>query len=116
MADDFDIRAGKDFKYITEIKNTQITIGGNTYDLQVSIIHEAAGIRIVVQPNKEALIAARKEYDDGITFEVHSYVTPGVPTDTIWEKLKMTTCKVSPYTTLYGQITSAYYDDKVLIK
>lgn len=116
LADDFDIRAGKDFKYITEIKNTQITIGGNTYDLQVSITHEVGGIRIIVQPNKEALIAARKEYDDGLTFEVHSYVTPGVPTDTIWEKLKKTTCKVSPYTKLYGQITSAYYDDKVLIK
>lgn len=113
QADDFDIRIGEDYKYITELKNTQVTIGGKSYDVEVSITHEEAGIRIVVKPNKEALIAARKEYEDGLTFEIHSYVTSGIPVPTIWEKLKKTTYKVTPDTQVYGQITSAYYEDEI---
>lgn len=114
QADDFDIRMGKDFTYITEIKDTQVTIGGKSFKVEVSIKHEAEGIRILVKPNKEALVAARNEYEDGITFEIHSYVTPGIPSATIWEKLKKTTYKVSPETAVYGQVTSAFYDDKVV--
>lgn len=113
QADDFDIRVGKDFDYITELKNTKVTIAGQTYDVEVSIKHEAAGIRILVKPNREALIAARKEYEDGITFEVHSYVTQGIPNEVIWDKLKKTTVTLTPQSTLYGQITSAFYDDRV---
>lgn len=116
MADDFDIRAGHDYEYITENKECEIMIGEETFKLEVSIQHEEGGIRITVKPNKEALIAARKEYGDGITFEVHSYVTSGIPADAIWAKLKETTCSVTPYTTLRGQITSALYDDEVKLK
>lgn len=113
LSDDFDIRAGVDYAYITELKDAQIQIGDATYEMQVSITHEAAGTRIIVHPNKEALRAAREIYQDGITFEIHSYVTPGIPTATIWEKLKGTTCTVSPYTTLRGQVTSAYNDERI---
>lgn len=113
QADDFDIRIGEEFKYITEYKNASITIGDTTYDVAVTIKHEAEGIRIQIQPNKEALIAARKLYDDGITFEVHSYVTSDVTNQFIWDRLKTTTCTDDPYTTIIGQITSAYYDEKV---
>lgn len=113
LSDDFDIRAGVDYAYITELKDAQIQIGDATYEMQVSITHEAAGTRIIVHPNKEALRAAREIYQDGITFEIHSYVTPGIPTAIIWEKLKGTTCTVSPYTTLRGQVTSAYNDERI---
>lgn len=113
LADDFDIRVGKDYEYVTEIKNCKIEIEGQPFDLEVSITHEQKGIRIVVNPNKEALKAARLAYADGLTFEVHTYVSTLIPNDVIWEKVKQTTCKVSPYTDLYGQITSAYFNDRV---
>lgn len=117
MADDFDIRSGVDYAYITELKDCKVMIGNAEYKLEASITHEQEGIRIIVKPNKEALIAARERYDDGLTFEVHSYVTSGIPTDAIWSRLKTTTCKASPYTLIYGQITSAYYpEDRVEVK
>lgn len=117
QADDFQIRAGVDYAYITELLNSKISIGDTEYQMEVSITHEEAGIRIHVKPNREALKAARERYDDGLTFEVHSYVTPGIPTDVIWKKLKAATCTPTPYTKLYGQITSAYYpDERVEIK
>lgn len=116
LADDFDMRAGVDYEYITELKDSRIKIGDQYYDMEVSITHEETGTRIQIQPNKEALIAARKLYDDGITFEIHSYVSPEVPSDVVWEKVKKTTYSVSPFTTVFGQITSAYYDDMIDIK
>lgn len=115
MADDFDIRVGKDFEYITELKTAKIQLGGETYEFEVSIKHEKEGIRILVKPNVEALKVAREMYDDGITFEIHSYVTSGIPTKMIWEKMKLTETNTTPYTKLIGQITSAYYGDKVEI-
>lgn len=111
MADDFNIRAGKDYEYITEIMNTSIQIAGKTYQLEASIKHETDGIRIILKPNAEALKAAREAYQDGITYEVHSYVTSNITNEAIWERLKKATCTVSPYTTIYGQITSAFYED-----
>lgn len=114
LADDFDIRSGRDYAYITELKDSKIQIGDAEYKLQVSITHEQDGIRILVKPNREALIAARQRYDDGITFEVHSYVTSGITTEAIWQRLKGTKCTTTPYTTIFGQITSAYYpEDRV---
>lgn len=113
QADDFDIRAGVDYEYVDEILNSKLTIGGHEYQLSATITHEEAGIRIVIHPNKEALKAARELYDDGITYEIHNYVTPGIPQETIWDKLKMTTVMVSPYTYKFGQITSAFFDDRV---
>lgn len=113
LADDFDIRAGKDYEYITEMLDSKLTIGDKTYTLSAKITHEEGGIRIVVEPNKEALKAAREKYDDGITYEVHSYVTPGIPLVTIWDELQKTTVTTSPYTFLHGQITSAYNDTRI---
>lgn len=114
LADDFDIRAGRDYEYITEIENCQIEIEGVAYELECSITHEQEGIRIVVNPNKEALAAAREAYDDGLTFEVHTYTSIVIPNDVIWDMLKQSTCTVTPYTHVFGQITSAYYpDDRV---
>lgn len=113
QADDFNIRVGKEFEYITEIKDTKIQIAGNEYQLEASITHEENGIRIIIKPNKDALIAARKEYMDGITYEIHNYVNKGVSISDIWNYVKGTTCKTTPYTLIQGQITSAYFNDKI---
>lgn len=113
QADDFDLRAGVDYAYVDEILNSKLTIGDTTYELSATITHEENGIRIVILPNKEALQAARKLYDDGITYEIHNYVTPGIPQETIWNQLKQTTVAVDPYTRKLGQITSAFYEDEV---
>lgn len=113
MADDFDIRVGKDFEYITEVMDSKIQIGDEVYDFEVTVTHEQNGIRINVAPNKAALKAARELYADGITFELHSYVTSGISKEAIWDKLKNTTYKVSPFTDVTGQITSAYNDERI---
>lgn len=114
QADDFDIRVGQDYEYITERLESKFQIGEKTYTLEAKITYEESGIRIVIEPNKEALKAARALYDDGITYEIHNYVTPGIPLESIWDKLKQTTVSMTPYTFKYGQITSAYYEDQVL--
>lgn len=111
LADDFDIRVGEDYEYVTETLNTKVTIGEETFDIVASITHEEGGIRIHIEPNKAALKAARERYDDGITFEVHSYVTPEVTPSVIWDALKGTTYSVTPYTSVFGQITSAFYKE-----
>lgn len=112
LADDFDIRVGEDYEYVTEILNSKIEIDGTIYNIEASIKHEPEGTRITVKPNKEALIAARKLYDDGITFEFHSYVSADIPTETIWEKIKSATYDTEGYTTIFGQITSAFHEDE----
>lgn len=114
LADDFDIRVGRDYEYITEILTCSIQIGEEKYDLSATIQHEEGGIRITVEPNKEALEAARNQYGDGITYEIHSYVTPGISHEATWQQLRNTTVKVSPYTEIRGQVTSAYFEDSVI--
>lgn len=113
LADDFDIRVGRDYEYVTEMANCQITIEETTYTLQCSIKHEQEGIRITVKPNVEALRAAAKVYSDGLTFEVHTYTSTAIPNDVIWNLLKQSTCQADPFTHVFGQITSAYTDDCV---
>lgn len=115
QADDFDIRVGIDYAYITEILDCKVMIGETEYTLSATIQHEEDGIRITVEPNREALAAARQLYADGITYEIHSYVTQGIPQEIIWEKLCNTTVQVTPYTQVKGQITSAYFDDYVAL-
>lgn len=113
LADDFDIRAGRDYEYVTEIANCQIEIEGVTYQLEASITHEEGGIRIVIQPNKEALRAARAVYADGLTFEVHTYTSTAIPNSVIWDEMKSSTCTTIPYTLIVGQVTSAYYEERI---
>lgn len=113
LADDFNIRAGVDYEYVTEDKNSKIQIGEETFDVEVSITHMTDGIHIKINPNREALIAARRVYGDGITFEVHSYVSQQIAKSVIWDKIKQTTCTTTPYTTLKGQITSALFTDRI---
>ncbi len=113
LADDFDIRAGRDYEYVTEIANCQIEIEGVQYQLECSITHEQDGIHIIIYPNKEALKAAYQAYGDGLTYEVHTYTSTAIPNDVIWNMLRTSTCTTKPYTHVFGQITSVYTDDRV---
>lgn len=108
LADDFAIRAGVDYEYVTEVKTAHFTIDEVTYDLSAEITHLEDGIYIHIEPNAEALRAARKRYDDGLTYEIHSYVSNLVDVETVWNMVKMSTYSVNPYTKLIGQITTAY--------
>lgn len=114
QADDFAIRRGIDYDYITELKNCKVDIDGQTFEFNVNIKHEEGGIRITVDPNKDALEAARKAYGDGITFEIHNYVAPAIGKDAIWGKLQQSTVTTTGQTLLLGQITSAYYPDDIV--
>lgn len=113
QADDFDIRYGKDYEYITEMLNCSVNINGVDYPLEVSIQHEEAGIRINILPNNAAIKAAFEYCGDGITYEIHSYVNNKFTKEYIWEILKKSTVTTTPHTSIYGQITSAYFTDEV---
>lgn len=110
LADDFAIRAGVDYEYVTEVTSASISIGGVTYELSAEITHQPEGITIHIEPNVEALRAAREYYDDGITYEIHSYVSHLVDEKTVWDMLKNATYSVNPYTKLVGQVTSAMFE------
>ena len=127
VADDFAIRSGKDYAY-TEVINASFTLAGKEYTFPVKIEHNTAGIDIYIDCTtdeaKEALKIARGVYDDGITFEIHSYVKPEVSTDQIWEWLKLTKLpdtKTAQWpavgdicTHTYGQVSSAYKMDEMI--
>ena len=127
VADDFAIRSGKDYAY-TEVINASFTLADKEYTFPVKIEHNAAGIDIYIDCTtdeaKEALKIARGVYDDGITFEIHSYVKPDVSTDQIWEWLKLTKLpdtKTAQWpavgdicTHTYGQVSSAYKMDEMI--
>lgn len=109
VSDDFDIRIGDKYTYVEEIVNSSIIINGTEYILNTTILHKNNGIYIKVIPNKEALKAARELSDDGITYEIHSYLK-NINVHTVWNKLKMST--VTANTHVYGQIHSAYNVDQ----
>lgn len=127
--DDFAIRVSDKYEYITKT----IEIQGNLYNVHFAIGHTAEGIEIVVGTAScaQALKAARKAYDDGLTFEVHTYVKPNVTPAQVWNMLKQTTCPQTSLslwtygaplwqsaeqdvkTHIHGQITSAYFEDRI---
>ncbi len=117
-SDDFAIRGGEMYEYITK----QIQIADKTFDMVFTITHKAEGIEIYVQGSTlaPALRAARALFADGLTFEVHTYVKNEidevkVEDRFVWDLLKTTnwpTC--TPETHLFGQITSAFYPDESL--
>lgn len=111
LADDFNIRAGIDYDYITEIKDTKFLVKDKEFEFKVSITHEQYGIRINIGKNAEALKYCREVYGDGVTFEVHSYVSNEIPNNVIWDMIKNSQVTTIPYTEKRGQITSAYYKE-----
>ena len=127
VADDFDIRTGDVYQYVENFE-AKFEFAGKEFSFPVEINHTATGIDILIDCTtaeaKEALKLARGVFDDGITFEIHSYVNPDVATEQIWNWLKtvkLPSTKTSQWpqdgdisTHVRGQVSSAYHMDKMI--
>ncbi len=127
VADDFDIRTGDVYQYVENFE-AKFEFAGKEFSFPVEINHTATGIDILIDCTtaeaKEALKLARGVFDDGITFEIHSYVNPDVATEQIWNWLKtvkLPSTKTSQWpqdgdisTHVRGQISSAYHMDEMI--
>ena len=127
VSDDFDIRTGNVYQYVENIE-AKFEFEGKEFSFPVKINHTATGIDILIDCTtadaKEALKLARGVFDDGITFEIHSYVNPDVATEQIWNWLKtvkLPSTKTSQWpqdgdisTHVRGQVSSAYHMDEMI--
>lgn len=127
VADDFDIRTGNVYQYVESFE-AKFEFAGKEFSFPVEINHTATGIEILIDCTtaeaKEALKLARGVFDDGITFEIHSYVNPDVATEPIWNWLKtvkLPSTKTSQWpqdgdisTHVRGQVSSAYHMDEMI--
>lgn len=127
VSDDFDIRTGDAYKYVENFE-AKFEFAGQEFSFPVKINHTATGIDILIDCTtaeaKEALKLARGVFDDGITFEIHSYVNPDVATEQIWNWLKtvkLPSTKTSQWpqdgdisTHVRGQVSSAYHMDEMI--
>lgn len=127
VSDDFDIRTGDAYKYVENFE-AKFEFAGKEFSFPVKINHTATGIDILIDCTtaeaKEALKLARGVFDDGITFEIHSYVNPDVATEQIWNwlktvKLPSTKTSQRPQdgdisTHVRGQVSSAYHMDEMI--
>lgn len=127
VADDFDIRTGNVYQYVESFE-AKFEFAGKEFSFPVEITHTATGIDILIDCTtaeaKEALKLARGVFDDGITFEIHSYVNPDVATEQIWNWLKtvkLPSTKTSQWpqdgdisTHVRGQVSSAYHMDEMI--
>lgn len=127
VSDDFDIRTGDAYKYVENFE-AKFEFAGKEFSFPVKINHTATGIDILIDCTtaeaKEALKLARGVFDDGITFEIHSYVNPDVATEQIWNWLKtvkLPSTKTSQWpqdgdisTHVRGQVSSAYHMDEMI--
>ena len=127
VADDFDIRTGNVYQYVENIE-AKFEFAGKEFSFPVEINHTATGYDILIDCTtadaKEALKLARGVFDDGITFEIHSYVNPNVATEQIWNWLKtvkLPSTKTSQWpkdgdisTHVRGQVSSAYHMDEMI--
>lgn len=127
VADDFDIRTGDVYQYVESFE-AKFEFAGKEFSFPVVINHTATGIDILIDCTtaeaKEALKLARGVFDDGITFEIHSYVNPNVATEQIWNWLKtvkLPSTKTSQWpqdgdisTHVRGQVSSAYHIDEMI--
>lgn len=127
VADDFDIRTGDVYQY-AESFEAKFEFAGKEFTFPVEINHTATGIDILIDCTtteaKEALKLARGVFDDGITFEIHSYVNPDVATEQIWnwlKTMKLPSTKTSQWpqdgdisTHVRGQVSSAYHMDEMI--
>lgn len=127
VSDDFDIRTGNVYQYVEKFE-AKFEFAGKKFSFPVEINHTATGIDILIDCTtadaKEALKLARGVFDDGITFEIHSYVNPDVATEQIWNWLKtvkLPSTKTSQWpqdgdisTHVRGQVSSAYHMDEMI--
>lgn len=131
VPDDFDIRAGVDYTYIeqevTEVVKVKYTVASKEFEVDVQVNHKADGIEILLAGADcaEALRYARGVYDDGLTFEIHSYLYASLTPETVWDdilkKVEIPETSLSRWpgngscvTHTYGQIHSAFYEDQLI--
>lgn len=131
VPDDFDIRTGEDYTYLEqetkELVKVTYTIASKEFEVDVQVNHRADGIEMLIAGADcaEALRYARGIYDDGLTFEIHSYLYPNLEPAFIWEnilkniEIPETSLNRWPsggscVTHTYGQIHSAYYEDQLI--
>ena len=113
-ADDFAIRT-----YDVEL-DSRIYINGTEYALdstnpvKVTIEHRAdKAVFTIVCKDAKYLAALRKEFEDGVTVEIHTYPKNLTP-EVVWGKLKNSTVKVSPATyenLIFKGATSALFTE-----
>lgn len=131
VADDFDIRTGADYYALangfTELIPVKYKIAGDEFTVNVQVNHQKNGIEILLEGAEcaKALRHARGVYDDGITFEIHSYLNPDVTAAKIWNEI-LKNVQVpetsltrwpgngSCVTRTYGQIHSAFYEEEMI--
>ncbi len=130
VADDVVIRGGVDFEKVNYKENftAKFEFADKEFTFPIEISHSNEGIDILIDCTtpeaKQALKLARGVFDDGITFEIHSYVNPDVAPDRIWDLLKtvgLPGTKTSQWpeigeicTHVRGQVSSAYHMDEML--
>lgn len=127
VASTLDLRAGDKYEYAENFE-AKFTFADKEFSFPVEISHTAAGIDILIDCTtaeaKEALRLARGIFDDGITFEIYSYVNPEVAPSDIWNWIKTTkmpSTKTAQWpqdgdisTHVRGQVSSAYYMDEMI--
>lgn len=129
IADDFDIRTGEDYTYLeggfSEVIPVTYLLGGEEFSVNVQVNHKADGIEMLIEGAEcaQALKHARGIYDDGITFEIHSYINPDVTPEYIWnnvlKNVQVPGTSLSRWpgdndcvTITYGQIHAALFEDE----
>lgn len=80
--------------------------------VQVAVDHSSDNIKISISVDPEYVQSLMNETGDGITVEIHNYIKDLTKED-IWEKIKRSTVKTYKTTTIVGQVTSAFYADKI---
>ncbi len=82
-------------KYNTYINGTEYALD-STNPVKVTIEHRAdKAVFTIVCKDAKYLAALRKEFEDGVTVEIHTYPKNLTP-EVVWGKLKNSTVKVSP--------------------
>lgn len=135
IPDDFDIRHEQSYEKIAIEEHENV--GFQVFDSQtgepidchipVTIAHTDKGIEITIDGNndeyKATLQTLQAAFNDGLTFEIHSYVTPETTNEKIWDMLKATECLVvedvknyyeGKEVPAFGQITTAHFDEEVV--
>lgn len=125
VADDFDIRTGIEYGKLgySEVCVATYEIAGKQFQVDVKVNHTKSGIEILIAGADcaEALKQARAHYQDGITFEIFSYVIPETDNALIWSWVQNSNCYTSTKrwpadntweTWTYGQFTSAFYTNE----
>lgn len=130
QADDVVVRTGEAYTYMAEDIQKEIEIDGKVYPLNFEVAHTPEGIRITVYTSDadDAIQAALAKYEDGLTFEVHTYaiaeeMDPSFTNELLWGYVRTTKCLKTTVngvfgenqaTHVFGQITSAFFPEDII--